>query len=131
MMVRLESLVPKSSKKEDFLHHMIYFIWFVVYVHTAGVYVDELLSKLLFTHHRSKNEVNMMVHLESLVPKSSKEENLLHHMIYFIWFVVYVHTAGVCVDKLLSKLLFMHQRSKNEVNITVYNQGFIWKYLRE
>src|SRR5699024_1674348 len=126
-----ESLVPKSSKKEDFLHHMIYFIWFVVYVHTAGVYVDELLSKLFFTHHRSKNEVNMMVHLESLVPKSSKEENLLYRMIYFIWFVVYVHTAVVYLGQRLSKLLFTHHSIKNEVNMTVYNQSFIWKYSKE
>src|SRR5699024_9908704 len=152
MMVHLESLIPKSSEKENLLYYMIYFIWFVVYIHTAGVYVDKLLSKLLFTHHRIKNEVNMMVynqsftwnylkeenslfqrsifiiwarftllmvhmdkvitkqlpteccakkevnmmlHLESLVPKSSKEENFLSHVIYFIWFVVYVHTAGV------------------------------------
>src|SRR5699024_1013974 len=101
MIMHLESLVPKFSKEENLLYHMIYFIWFVVYVHTAGVYVDQLLSKLLFTHHSIKNEVNMMVHLKSLVPKSSKKENLLHHMIYFIWFVVYVHTAGVNVDKLL------------------------------
>ena len=72
-----------------------------------------------------------MVHLESLVPKSSKEENLLYHMIYFVWFVVYVHTAGEYVDKLLSKLLFTHHRSKNEVNMTVYNQSFIWLYLKE
>src|SRR5699024_8202994 len=123
MMVHLESLIPKSSKEESPLYHMIYFIWFVVYVHTAGEYVDKLLSKLLFTHHRSKNEVNMMVHLESIIPKSSKEEIPLYHMIYFIRFVVYVHTAGEYVVKLLSKLSFTHHRSKNHVNITVYNQS--------
>src|SRR5699024_1335108 len=60
-------------------------------------------------------KVNMIVHLESLMPKYSKEENLLYHMIYFIWFVVYVHTAGVYVDQLLSKLLLTHHSIKNEV----------------
>src|SRR5699024_5062122 len=79
----------------------------------------------------TKNEVNMMVHHESLVAKSSKEENLLYHMIYFIWFVVYVHTAGVYVDKLLNKLMLTHHRGKNVVIMTVYNQSFIWKYLKE
>jgi len=72
-----------------------------------------------------------MVHLESLVPKSSKEENLLYHMIYLTWLVVYVHTAGVYVDKLFSNLLLTHHRSKNEVNMMAYNQSFIWKYLKE
>src|SRR5699024_1538464 len=76
------------------------------------------------------NEVNIMVHLESLVPKSLKEENFLFHMIYFIWFVVYVHTAGVYVKALLSKLLFTYDGSKNEVILTVYNQSFIWEIFK-
>src|SRR5699024_6248 len=92
------------------------------------VHMDKVFTKQLPIYCCTKNEVNMMVHLESLVPKSLKEENLLYHMIYFIWFVVYVLTAGVCVDKLLSKLLFTHHRSKSKVNMTVYNQSFIWKY---
>src|SRR5699024_12861369 len=71
------------------------------------------------------------VHLEILVPKSSKEENLLYHMIYFIWFVVYVHIAGEYVDKLIRKLLLTHHSIKNEVNMMVYNQSFIWNYLKE
>src|SRR5699024_9286536 len=81
------------------------------------VHMDKVFAKKLPTWCCTKNEVNVMVHLESLVPKSSKKENLLHHVIYFIWLVVYVHTAGVYVDELLSKLLFTHHRSKNEVNI--------------
>src|SRR5699024_9522421 len=72
----------------------------------------------------------MMVHLESLIPKSLKEENFLFNMIYFIWFVVSVHIAGVCVDKLLSKLLFTHHKSKDQVNMTVYNQSFIWEIFK-
>src|SRR5699024_9258999 len=95
------------------------------------VHMDKVFAKKLPTWCCTKNEVNMMVHLESLVPKSSKKENPLFHMIYFIWLVVYVHTAGVYVDKLLSKLLFTHHRSKNEVNMTLYNQSFIWEYLKE
>src|SRR5699024_10036085 len=43
----------------------------------------------------------------------------------------YVHTAGAYVDKLLSKLLFTHHRSKNEVNMTVYNQSFLRKYFKK
>src|SRR5699024_2072495 len=95
------------------------------------VNIDKVFTRQLPTLCCTKNEVNMTVHFKSLVPKSSKKENLLHHMIYFIWFVVHVHTAGVYVDKLLSKLLFTHHRSKNEVNMTVCNQSFIRKYLKE
>src|SRR5699024_1337369 len=93
--------------------------------------MDKVFTKQLPTYCCTKNEVNMMVHLKSLIPKSSKEENPLYHMIYFVWFVVYVHTAGEYVDKLLSKLLFTHYRSKYEVNMTVYNQSLILKYLKE
>src|SRR5699024_11211947 len=95
------------------------------------VHMDKVFAEKLPTWCCTKKEVNMMVHLESLVPKSSKEETLLFHMIYFIWFAVYVHTAGEYVDELLSKLLFTHHRSKNEVKTTVYNQSFIWKYLKD
>src|SRR5699024_245985 len=95
------------------------------------VHMDKVFTKQLRALCSTKNEVNMMVHLISLVPRRSKKENLLYHMIYFIWFVVYVHTAGVYEDKLLSKLLFTHHRSKNEVIMTVYDQSFIWKYLKE
>src|SRR5699024_5707620 len=95
------------------------------------VHMDKVLTKQLPTLCCTINEVNMMVHLESLVPKSSEEESLLYRMIYFIRFVVHVHTAGVYEVKLLSKLLFTHHRSENEVNMTVYNQSFMWKYLKE
>src|SRR5699024_238015 len=94
------------------------------------VHMDKVFTKQLPTLCCTKNKVNMMVHLKSLVPKSSQEESLLYRMNYFIWFVVHVHTAGVYVGKLLSKLLFTHHRSKNEVNMTVYNQSFIWNYLK-
>src|SRR5699024_9089247 len=95
------------------------------------VHMDKVFTKQLPTLCCTKNEVNMMVHLKSLVPKSSKKENPLFRMIYFIWFALYVHTAVEYVDKLLSKLLFTHCRIKNEVNMTLYNQSFIWNYLKE
>src|SRR5699024_5847996 len=95
------------------------------------VHMDKVFTKQLPTKCCTKNEVNMMVHLESLGPKSSKEENLLYHMIYFIWFFVYVYIAGEYVDKLITKLLFTHHSIKNKVNMMVYNYSFIWNYLKE
>src|SRR5699024_9046959 len=93
--------------------------------------MGKVFTKQLPTQCCTKNEVNMMVHLERLVPKSSKKENHLYQMIYFIWFVVSVHTAGENVDQLLSRLLFTHHSILNEVNMMVYNQSFIWNYLKE
>src|SRR5699024_3194340 len=95
------------------------------------VHMDKVFTKQLPTWCCTKNKVNMMVHLKSLIPKSSKEENPLYQMIYFMWFVVNVHTAGEYVDKLPSKLLFTHHRIKNEVNMMVYKKSFIWNYLKE